>query len=385
MKTIKSVYKIGNAYSNSARRLGFAPARRLMAMHLTLVLLLLCTACANAEAFEPVCVTVTKMDEYGDIMLDLLQIDLEYGDSVDVSFSGGYEFNALPYYPDFYGRKDSAILTDHFHVISVAGIGCDLNLVAGIKPGETATITLEQKGRYRAEFEAYNIRDARYRVDGQTDEEFLNARVVTVGDIRPGRLYRGSSPFNQKFGRVGLMGSYLVAHDIRAILDLADTPEQLAASKGLPEHTAAMIAQGRVVACHIGVDYMEQEAMRSIGEGLARLTELEFPWLIQCSLGRDRTGVICAVLEALCGATYDEIVEDYMISYDQLHSIDMNPESLQYRLFKLRVDELTAEVFGTKIVALPDIDLCSAARGYLTRCGMTQAQIDKLESLLTVP
>ena len=365
----------------SGRHIGFIRAGRFVT--LVLALCLLCGACANAEGFEPVRATVTGTDQFEDIMLDLEQIDLEYGDSVDISFSGGYEFKAVPYYPDFYGKKDSAILTDHFHVICVAGIGCSLNLDAGIKPGETATITLEQKGRYRAEFEAYNIRDARYRVDDQTAEAFSNAREVAVGNIRPGRLHRGSSPFDQNFGRVGLMGSYIVAHDIRAILDLTDTPERLAASEGLPDHTAAMIAQGRVVACPISVDYMEPEAMHRIGEGLARLTELEGPWLIHCNLGRDRTGVICAVLEALCGATYDEIVQDYMFSYDQLHDIDMNPESLQYRLFKLRIDELIAEIFGTEIEALPGIDLRQAASDYLMRCGMTEDQIDRLVRLLT--
>lgn len=363
------------------RRIGFIRLGRSMA--LVLALCLLCAVCASAEAFKPVKAIVKGMDEYEDIMLDLKQIDLEYGDSVDIYFSGGYAFKALPYYPDFYGKKDSAILTDHFDDICVAGIGCGLNLVAGIKPGETATITLEQKGRYRAEFEAYNIRDAKYKADGQTDEAFCNAREVTAGNIRPGRLYRGSSPFDQDFGRVGLMGSYIVAHDIRAVLDLADTPEKLAASEGLPDHTAAMLAQGRAIACPIGVDYMEPEAMRFIGEGLVRLMQLEGPWLIHCSLGRDRTGVICAVLEALCGATYDEIVQDYMVSYDWLHGIDMNPESLQYRLFKLRIDELTAEIFGTEVEALPGIDLRQAASDYLMQCGMTEDQIDRLVRLLT--
>jgi hypothetical protein len=127
----------------------------------------------------------------------------------------------------------------------------------------------------------------------------------------------------------------------------------------LPDHTSAMIAEGRVIACHIGVDYLDQENMKTIASGLADITDAEGPLLINCSLGRDRTGVICALLEALCGATYDEIVQDYMVSYDCLHSIDMNPDSLQYRLFKARIDELdivcvhqTPSADGLRVVAL---------------------------------
>ena len=123
--------------------------------------------------------------------------------------------------------------------------------------------------------------------------------------------------------------------------------------------------------------------MRNIGEGLVRLMALERPWLIHCNLGKDRTGVICAVLEALCGASYDEIEQDYMFSYDQLHNIDMNPESLQYRLYKARIDDQLATMFSIRSEALPTADLRAAATDYLARCGMTQDQIDRLVDLLT--
>jgi len=131
------------------------------------------------------------------------------------------------------------------------------------------------------------------------------------------------------------------------------------------------------------VDYLAPDAMRNIGTGLVRLMALERPWLIHCNLGKDRTGVICAVLEALCGAGYDEIEQDYMLSYDQLHDFDMNPESLQYRLYKMRIDDQLANMFGIRSEALPTADLRAAATDYLARCGMTQDQIDRLAGLLT--
>ena len=100
--------------------------------------------------------------------------------------------------------------------------------------------------------------------------------------------------------------------------------------------------------------------------------------MIQCSLGRDRTGVVSAVIEALCGATYQEIIDDYMASYDMLHSIDMDPDSLQYKLFKQRIDEQLEAVLGIEIEKLPDSDLKEPAYNYLLKCGMTEQQIDRL-------
>ena len=355
---------------------------------LTLALCLRCGVCAIAEAFEPIHATVTEVDQFGDIAFDkgqgdLDRIGLEYGDSVDLRFSGGQELKAVPYYSDFFGRMGDPSLVVFLGTVKVGSVDCSLNEAVGAEPGETVTITLDQKGRYKAEYEAYNINNAAYRMEGQTDEAFLNAREVTAGNIRPGRLYRGASPFDPDFGRVELMALYLVEHNIGGILNLSNNQEKLASFKGLPDHTDAMIDQGLVIACRLGVDYLDPDAMRNIGEGLVRLMALERPWLIHCNLGKDRTGVICAVLEALCGASYDEIEQDYMFSYDQLHNIDMNPESLQYRLYKARIDDQLATMFSIRSEALPTADLRAAATDYLARCGMTQDQIDRLVDLLT--
>lgn len=40
----------------------------------------------------------------------------------------------------------------------------------------------------------------------------------------------------------------------------------------------------------------------------------EVPMTIHCRLGTDRTGVFCAILGALCGASWDEVVRDYELS-----------------------------------------------------------------------
>jgi len=384
MKTNEDIQ--GQNSRESSVYIAVNPARRTIATAMALILLFLfCASGVYAGDFEPVHATVTRINQFGAIVFDLNGIDLAYGDSVDVVFSGGYQFKAIPFYPDFYGKMDDVALTVFQNALVIGGVARNPNLTARIEPGETAVITLEQKGRYREEFEAYNTNDATYRAPGQTDEDFLNAREVTVGAIQPGRLYRGSSPFDAEYGRVELMGAYIATHNIRAVLNLADSQERLEAIQGLPAYTASLFKQGRVIPCHLGIDFLDPKTMQGVGKGFSELTELELPWLIHCSLGRDRTGAVCAVVEALCGASYDEIVQDYMTSYDTLHNIEMNPDSLQYRLFKLRIDEILAAIAEIEIEQLPHTDLHRAAVGYLLRCGMTQAQIDRLVGLLTEP
>ena len=86
-------------------------------------------------------------------------------------------------------------------------------------------------------------------------------------------------------------------------------------------------------------------------------------------------------MEFLCGATYEEVLDDYMLSYKCLHNIDMNPESLQYKLSKQRLDEELAYAMGISSEEVPDADLEAGTRRYLKECGMTDEQIDKLKDL----
>ncbi len=350
--------------------------RKLATVILLIVYCITLTGCK--DSYWPVTATVIEEDQYGDVMLYLEEIGLEYGDSVNISFSGGYGMKEVPYYPDFYGKKGSAILTDHFDTICIAGIGCSFNGTAGIQSGEEVAISLEKKGRYKDEFEAYNTNDATVQAEGQSDEAFRNAREITAGQIQKNRLYRSASPFDQKYGRVELVSRYLKENNIKCVLDLADTHEKLESYENLPDYVADMISDDQVIACAIGIDYLDPETMHTLGQGLAEMSEKEGPYLIQCSLGRDRTGVISAVIEALCGASYQEIIDDYMTSYDQLHNIDMNADSLQYKLFKQRIDEQLETIFGIEIEKLPVSDLKTPAYNYLLQCGMKEQQIEKL-------
>ena len=46
------------------------------------------------------------------------------------------------------------------------------------------------------------------------------------------------------------------------------------------------------------------------------------PYLIHCNEGKDRAGFVAALLEALGGAEAEEIVEDYMLSYENYYHVE---------------------------------------------------------------
>ena len=336
------------------------------------------------EDFEAIVAAVTETNHFGDVFLDIDDIDLEYGDSVNISCSNGYEADAIPYYPDFFGSHDTTVLSDLFGSLCLGQPADNLNETACIAPGDTITITLDGRGKYKQLYDAYNIDTGMEQREGQSDSDFLNARPLDQGEIREDYVYRGASPFNRKYGRVALMGAYLEEHGIAYILDLADTPEKILADEAdYPEYTKALIDNGQVKAIHLGLDFSSAESMAALRDGLVSLSRAEGPYFIHCSLGRDRTGFVCALLEALCGADYNEIIDDYMKSYDDLHDIDMDPDSLQYQLFLERLYDMFERFIGLGRDEIKTADLRSAARDYLIRCKMTEDEIDRLIRSIT--
>ncbi len=68
-----------------------------------------------------------------------------------------------------------------------------------------------------------------------------------------------------------------------------------------------MIESGQLIPLGIGVDFQEEKTKQALGKGFIKMTEMEGPYLIQCSCGKDRTGLIVALIEALCGATNEQV------------------------------------------------------------------------------
>ena len=89
------------------------------------------------------------------------------------------------------------------------------------------------------------------------------------------------------------------------------------------------------------------------------------------------------VIEALCGATYQELVDDYFVTYHNYYGIEKG--STKYDVIKgLHIDEMIRYVFGfNESTNLLTANYHSEVNSYLLNIGLTQDQIDAIQSKLS--
>ena len=109
------------------------------------------------------------------------------------------------------------------------------------------------------------------------------------------------------------------------------------------------------------------------------------PFYIHCIEGKDRTGFVCALLEAFMGASLEEIEADYMRTYRDYFGVtkESDPETyaLLYELKFLDIALCIAGVHSEK--QLGNAKLMLSARRYLMECGLTFDEWSKLWYLLS--
>ena len=119
-------------------------------------------------------------------------------------------------------------------------------------------------------------------------------------------------------------------------------------------------------------------------EDLNFLSGQEPPFLVHCSEGKDRAAFASMLLEALMGATEEEIVADYLTSYENYYHLDPNADAgLLEKIADKNVREMLRAVAGLERGAgLTGVDLAAAAESYLTAHGMEPDAIGMLKEKL---
>ena len=93
---------------------------------------------------------------------------------------------------------------------------------------------------------------------------------------------------------------------------------------------------------------------------------------------------MCALLEALTGAGYDEMAEDYMISYDNYYGINLQSDPDRYEtILDNNFIPMLQYIAGCDDKAdLSKADLKAGAEAYLLSGGMTEEEIRELKEKL---
>ncbi len=351
-------------------------------------------------------------EEFGGVYIcctieDFNKRGFAYGDSVDVVFSNGYELTDLPYYNGYYTDNGKPLLVAYpGYPYIKAGInnGDDLYTIAGLREDDTATVTLREKGKYADIQDARDIHYVDDRTEFPSDEAFANFRSVKAGGIREDVLYRSASPCDNQHNRAPYVDDLISDTGVAFILNLADNEEKIRGYLADPgfdspyfrdlyeRGSVAPIAlnmnfssanPGKLLAEGMNINLGSADFRRKLADGLSVMAAAEGPYLIHCTEGKDRTGFVCMLLEALCGADYQEIVDDYMITYDNYYKITEEAEPERYRVIVESVLDPMIRILAGEEEDLRKADLAAGAEAYLISGGMSAARLDLLKVRLT--
>ena len=376
---------------------------------LILLMVLLCAACApkkepdheEASAIEGY-PTIHEM-EFGGVYIGITIDDFNeqgfaFGDSVDVEFSNGYTLEDIPYYNGYYVEAGEPLLVGYpgyDYIKAAINYGDDLWdtgklyastannlwLTAALDEHCTAKVTLREKAKYLAIQGARDIHyyDERERYD--SDTVFANFRSIRMGNIREDILYRSASPCDNSHNRAHYVDALIANAKVNAILDLADDDDKIEGYLEKEDFASpyflSLYENGKVFPIALSMNYQSDVFAEKIVQGLVMLETVEGPYLIHCTEGKDRTGFVCMLIEVLCGASYQEIVDDYMLTYANYYDITKEKEPDKYQvILQQNIDAMLKYLVNDDETDIKTADLSVHARDYLLWAGMEEAQID---------
>ena len=125
--------------------------------------------------------------------------------------------------------------------------------------------------------------------------------------------------------------------------------------------------------------FLTADNQAKLARGLRFFAENPGVYAVHCLEGKDRTGIVCALLECLMGASLDEVVSDYMITYYNYYGVE--PGSAKYDVINRgNILKNLRKLFGTE--DLEDIDLAACAEEYFTGIGLSGEKIRSLKENL---
>jgi protein tyrosine/serine phosphatase len=349
------------------------------------------------EEVKAITVAIKSISKHGNVVLDTTFADMnanniEVGDIITVTV--GTKVYSLPVGTAF-TDVDSGSMVCRFDLedneVAVAVNMGSFATVAEIgekqkidqEPGykwdvkiKQVTLALKEKKGYWAEYNARNLTRTNVREDyaALSDAAYANYRMVAATGLKTNLLYRSSTPVDPDIARDTYAMAEMAATGIKSVLNLADSSEAM--------HNYATFADSYYSRCQIinlemNYDFGSQEFGEKVKESVLFIIDNDGPYLIHCKEGKDRTGILCAILEAFAGATLKEVEEDYMLTYYNFYNV--KPADDTYAIIlKNNIFKTLKDLFDVEDIATADLRESSTA--YLLSIGLTQADLDALAS-----
>ena len=375
---------------------------------LSLVLALMLAMFAVSAFAEETEADVAEIQKYGNLVLsltgsELLEAGYAYGDVVTVTINGtGYDMPVGSNYADVDQgsmicrvvikpdtKEDQIILAINMgDLATVSGIatkektdadpGYIWHLNEGVTEPVRVSIAMKEQGGYYDQYVIHQLVRSENREDypDLSDEEFANFRAITTTGVSTGKLYRSSSPVNPEINRNLIADRAAAAAGVKTFINLADSEEEM---RGYEGFDASYYSTQKIIPLNLGVDFMAEEFRTGLAKGLRFIAANEGPYLVHCTEGKDRAGFVSAVLECLTGASADEVIADYMVTFFNYYRVQ--PGTEQYDIIaNSNICKSLAAAFD--IADIREADLQAEAEAYLLEIGLSADEIAQIRTNL---
>lgn len=208
--------------------------------------------------------------------------------------------------------------------------------------------------------------------------------VATISNFRlvPGttKLFRGYHPYkisrpnyDTEEKRIALVNKQLKDNGVKSIITLSGDESVDVKKEQISVYVSDIRQAGNqlfIKTSYNTVYYASNS--REFGNMIADVVRFigshPGPYYVHCRLGTDRTGVVCANLAALCGASWEEIAADYQ----KTNEMGIK-EFRDYRLLQYSFEKM----LGKKISEIEDLQK-EVSDYYLREKFITQAELDSL-------
>lgn len=364
---------------------------------LTVLALVITFSLAWAGGVLAATATVQQVDKYGNITLNIL---------TEVLLNEGFDFGDILVIEVGEHRIEAPLVTAYSDVNNgsvlvrgPSGVPSNPAMLAinmgnfsttyTVKEGDPVKLSLLDKEGYLAEWTIRQLKRTNNREDYASDEIFANFREVNLGNMAPGIYYRSSSPVNNELNRAAYADAFMSEAQIKTVVNLADSQQELDSYFQKDDFNSpyykSLYEQGQVILLSMGVDFKALEFQGKLQQGLLFMVDNPGPYLVHCNEGKDRAGFVAALLEALMGATVEEIKEDYMVTYINYYGVEYGSEQYE-KIADSNILESLRDIAGLpKGADLTGVDMEKAAESYLLKIGLTPFQIEVLKTRLAEP
>jgi protein-tyrosine phosphatase len=186
----------------------------------------------------------------------------------------------------------------------------------------------------------------------------------------------------------------LIDYGLSAVIDLRSkaeaeaAPDAITAADGIECHVMPLIPDAAIDNSINNAPFKElyilfaERGKRKIGKIFKTMAKSRGACLFHCYAGKDRTGVIAALLLMVAGVAPDDVVADYEISgtYFRRRYTDINADSSAVLHDKVQSYPETIEYFMKHIA-----DNYGGAGEYLKRCGVSGDEIGAILNRFLTP